>query len=56
MPVIVKSLKCPRSAVCKTAIMTSADLFKVYGDLIVDSLDPLVGPSLCLNKLFACEL
>ena len=56
VPVIVKSLKCPRSAVCKTAIMTSADLFKVYGDLIVDSLDPLVGPSLCPNKLFACEL
>lgn len=39
---VVKSLKNPRSAVCKTAIMTSADIVKAYGDHIVDSLDPLV--------------
>ncbi|MQM15552.1 hypothetical protein Taro_048496 [Colocasia esculenta] len=38
---IVRSLKNPRSAVCKTAIMTSADIFKVYGDGIIDSCDPL---------------
>ena len=39
---IVKSLKNPRSAVCKTAIMTSSDIFKAYGDDIIDSLDPMV--------------
>ena len=39
---IVKSLKSPRSAVCKTAIMTSADILKVYSDHIIDSLDPMV--------------
>uniref|UniRef100_A0A2P2K8T7 Uncharacterized protein LOC103404348 n=1 Tax=Rhizophora mucronata TaxID=61149 RepID=A0A2P2K8T7_RHIMU len=42
VPLIVKSLKNPRSAVCKTAIMTSADLFHTYNDHIIDSLDPLV--------------
>lgn len=39
---VVKSLKNPRSAVCKTAIMTSADIFNAYNDLIIESLDPLV--------------
>ncbi|EHA8587524.1 putative protein FAM179B [Cocos nucifera] len=41
IPLIVKSLKNPRSAVCKTAIMTSADIFKIYSDSVVDSSDPL---------------
>lgn len=52
---VAKSLKNPRSAVCKTAIMTSADIFSAYNDLIIDSLDPLVGQrSLCVlaNFLF----
>lgn len=39
---IVKSLKNPRSAVCKTAIMTCSDIFKVYNDSMIDFLDPLV--------------
>lgn len=39
---VVKSLKNPRSAVCKTAIMTSADIFNAYKDLTIESLDPLV--------------
>ena len=39
---VVKSLKNPRSAVCKTAIMTSADIFNAYNDHIIDSLDPMV--------------
>lgn len=43
---VVKSLKNPRSAVCKTAIMTCADIFKAYGDEIIDSLDPMVIYSL----------
>lgn len=42
IPLVVRSLKNPRSAVCKTAIMTSADIFNAYNDNIVDSLDPLV--------------
>lgn len=42
IPLIVKSLKNPRSALCKTAIMTSADIFSAYSDHIIDSLDPLV--------------
>ena len=42
IPLIVKSLKSPRSAVCKTAIMTSADVYKVYRDLVIDALDPMV--------------
>lgn len=39
---LVKSLKNPRSAVCKTSIMTCADIFKAFGDHVVDLLDPLV--------------
>ncbi|KAH0696722.1 hypothetical protein KY290_014121 [Solanum tuberosum] len=39
---VVKSLKNPRSAVCKTALMTSADIFKAYCDSVVDSIDPLL--------------
>lgn len=44
---IAKALKSPRSAVIKTAVMTSADIFSAYSDLIIDSLDPLV----CQNSL-----
>lgn len=39
---VIKSLKNPRSALCKTAIMVTADMFKAYQDRLVDSLDPLV--------------
>jgi hypothetical protein len=42
VPLIVKSVKNPRSAVCKTALMTCADVFKAYDDLMVDSIDLLV--------------
>jgi len=46
---IAKALKSPRSAVIKTAIMTSADIFGAYNDLIIYSLDPLVSQnSLCV--------
>ncbi|KAH7660148.1 CLASP N-terminal domain-containing protein [Dioscorea alata] len=58
IPLIVKSLKNPRSAVCKTAIMTSADIFKVYGDVIIDSVDPLLVQLLLKSsqdKRFVCE-
>ncbi|KAJ8630435.1 hypothetical protein MRB53_023758 [Persea americana] len=55
---IVKSLKSPRSAVCKTAIMTSADILKVYSDHIIDSLDPMLVQLLLKSsqdKRFVCE-
>ncbi|KAJ8749880.1 hypothetical protein K2173_013795 [Erythroxylum novogranatense] len=55
---IVKSLKNPRSAVCKTAIMTSADLFHAYGDCMIESLDPLLVQLLLKSsqdKRFVCE-
>uniref|UniRef100_A0A2P2K8R8 TOG domain-containing protein n=1 Tax=Rhizophora mucronata TaxID=61149 RepID=A0A2P2K8R8_RHIMU len=58
VPLIVKSLKNPRSAVCKTAIMTSADLFHTYNDHIIDSLDPLLVQLLLKSsqdKRFVCE-
>ncbi|PIN00166.1 hypothetical protein CDL12_27334 [Handroanthus impetiginosus] len=55
---VVKSKKNPRSAVCKTAIMASADIFKAYNDHIIDSLDPLLGQLLLKSsqdKRFVCE-
>ncbi|XAR51851.1 hypothetical protein NMG60_11006613 [Bertholletia excelsa] len=58
IPLIVKSLKSPRSAVCKTAIMTSADIFSAYNDHIIDSLDPLLVQLLLKSsqdKRFVCE-
>ncbi|KAK3006712.1 hypothetical protein RJ639_017809 [Escallonia herrerae] len=53
-----KSLKNPRSAVCKTAILTCTDIFKTYGDHVVDSLDPLLVQLLLKSsqdKRFVCE-
>ncbi|GKV07675.1 hypothetical protein SLEP1_g19421 [Rubroshorea leprosula] len=58
IPLMVKSLKNPRSAVCKTAIMTSADIFTAYNDHVVDSLDPLLVQLLLKSsqdKKFVCE-
>ncbi|XP_015064007.1 uncharacterized protein LOC107009221 isoform X1 [Solanum pennellii] len=55
---VVKSLKSPRSAVCKTAIMTSADIFKAYCDSVVDLIDPLLVQLLLKSsqdKRFVCE-
>ncbi|KAM7267378.1 hypothetical protein ACFE04_009544 [Oxalis oulophora] len=55
---IVKSLKNPRSAVCKTAIMTSADIFQAYSDGVIDFLDPLLVQLLLKSsqdKRFVCE-
>lgn len=52
---LLKSLKNPRSALCKTAIMTSADMFKAYNDDIIDSLDLLVICSI-VNSFVAFSL
>ncbi|XP_002517350.2 uncharacterized protein LOC8269321 [Ricinus communis] len=58
LPLIVKSLKNPRSAVIKTAIMTSADIFNAYNDQIIETLDPLLVQLLLKSsqdKRFVCE-
>ncbi|XP_039067020.1 uncharacterized protein LOC120212901 isoform X2 [Hibiscus syriacus] len=58
IPLVVKSLKNPRSAVCKTAIMTSADIFRAYADDLVEFLDPLLVQLLLKSsqdKRFVCE-
>ncbi|KDP45369.1 hypothetical protein JCGZ_09618 [Jatropha curcas] len=58
IPLIVKALKNPRSALCKTAIMTSADIFSAYNDHLIDSLDPLLVQLLLKasqDKRFVCE-
>ncbi|XP_065859473.1 uncharacterized protein [Euphorbia lathyris] len=34
--VVVKAMKNPRSALCKTSIMASTDIFKVFGDKLLD--------------------
>ncbi|CAN0924455.1 TOG array regulator of axonemal microtubules protein 1 [Linum grandiflorum] len=58
IPLLVKSLKNPRSAVCKTTIMACADIFLTYNDQIVDSLDALLLQLLLKSsqdKRFVCE-
>ncbi|KAJ0112685.1 hypothetical protein Patl1_02718 [Pistacia atlantica] len=58
IPLVVKSLKNPRSAVCKTALMTAADIFSAYNDHMIDSLDPLLVQLLLKSsqdKRFVCE-
>ncbi|CAA0820205.1 ARM repeat superfamily protein [Striga hermonthica] len=55
---VLKSLKNPRSALCKTAIMTCADIFKAYNDDIIEFLDPLLVQLLLKasqDKKFVCE-
>ncbi|CAH2055364.1 unnamed protein product [Thlaspi arvense] len=58
IPLVVKSLKNPRSALSKTACMTSADIFSSYNDHIIDQLDPLLTQLLLKSsqdKRFVCE-
>ncbi|CAN8256288.1 unnamed protein product [Cochlearia groenlandica] len=58
IPAVVKSLKNPRSAVCKTACMASADIFSAYNNHITDLLDPLLTQLLLKSsqdKRFVCE-
>ncbi|KAL0554884.1 hypothetical protein IC582_008814 [Cucumis melo] len=55
---LVKSMKNPRSAVCKTALMTSADIFSAYNDKMIESLDPILVQLLLKSsqdKRFVCE-
>ncbi|KAJ7537580.1 hypothetical protein O6H91_11G012400 [Diphasiastrum complanatum] len=55
---VIKAMKNPRSALCKTAIMTSADLLKSYPDKLLEILDPLLLQLLLKasqDKKFVCE-
>lgn len=40
MFVMVKAMKNPRSALCKTSIMASADIFCAFGHLLLSSFSP----------------
>ncbi|KAL9265534.1 TOG array regulator of axonemal microtubules protein 1-like protein [Drosera capensis] len=61
--VLVKAMKNPRSALCKTSIMASADLFQVYGDRLLEDEFSLAFDQLLLqlllkasqDKRFLCE-
>ncbi|GAB2217725.1 hypothetical protein Drorol1_Dr00000933 [Drosera rotundifolia] len=61
--VLVKAMKNPRSALCKTSIMASADLFQVYGDgMLEDEFSVAFGQLLLQlllkasqDKRFVCE-
>lgn len=37
MLVQVKAMKNPRSALCKTSILAASDVFKSFGDKVLDS-------------------
>lgn len=55
---MTKSVKNPRSALCKTAIMACADIFKSYHEHLLDILDPLLLQLLLKasqDKRFVCE-
>ncbi|GKA31179.1 TOG array regulator of axonemal microtubules protein 1, partial [Tanacetum coccineum] len=57
--ILVKLMKNPRSALCKTTIMVSADLFKSYDDKLLESTTSDAMLQLLLkasqNKKFVCE-
>ncbi|CAI0467445.1 unnamed protein product [Linum tenue] len=62
MSVVVKSMKNPRSALIKTSIMASSDIFSAYGDKLLDSttdaFDSLLLQLLLKasqDKKFVCE-
>ncbi|CAM6120056.1 unnamed protein product [Calypogeia fissa] len=55
---VIKAMKNPRSALCKTALMATTDLFKAYRDQMLDVLDPLLLQLLLKatqDKRFVCE-
>lgn len=63
MLVLVKSMKNPRSALCKTAIMTASDIFSAFADNLLesntsDAFDQLLLQLLLKasqDKRFVCE-
>lgn len=36
MLVVVKAMKNPRSALCKTSVMAASDIFNAFGDKLLD--------------------
>lgn len=57
MLVLVKAMKNPRSALCKTSIMASSDIVKAFGDNLLDSFpsdafEPLVRTHFFIFYLF----
>ncbi|XP_015573413.1 uncharacterized protein LOC8278728 isoform X2 [Ricinus communis] len=59
MLVVVKAMKNPRSALCKTSIMASSDIFSAFGDKLLDStidaFDNLLLLKASQDKRFVCE-
>jgi len=55
--VVAKTMKNPRSALCKTAIMAAADIFNASGDKLLDpeTSDAFDGLVLGL-RFFLCDL
>ncbi|XP_071730454.1 uncharacterized protein [Rutidosis leptorrhynchoides] len=61
--ILVKSMKNPRSALCKTSIMAASDLFKSYGDKLLDLITSDAVDQMMLqlllkasqDKKFVCE-
>ncbi|KAL3630422.1 hypothetical protein CASFOL_023406 [Castilleja foliolosa] len=60
--VMVKSMKNPRSALIKTSIMVSSDIFKAFGVKLFDSTSDSINQLLlqlllkaCQDKKFVCE-
>ncbi|KAG6487757.1 hypothetical protein ZIOFF_056358 [Zingiber officinale] len=61
--IIVKAMKSPRSALCKTSIMASADIFQSFGALLLSSTEDNAFDQLLLqlllkasqDKKFVCE-
>lgn len=52
MVVLVKSMKNPRSALIKTSIMASADIFNAFGDSLLDSTTSDAFDQLVCTKTF----
>ncbi|KAM7278083.1 hypothetical protein ACFE04_005217 [Oxalis oulophora] len=58
IPLVVKSVKNPRSALIKTTLMACADIFQAFGDHVIGFLDPLLVQLLLKSsqdKKFVCE-
>ncbi|KAK4405565.1 hypothetical protein Sango_0563000 [Sesamum angolense] len=60
--VMVKAIKNPRSALCKTSIMAAADIFKAFGEKLLDSTSDVFNQLLLQlllkasqDKKFVCE-
>ncbi|KAJ0034525.1 hypothetical protein Pint_24523 [Pistacia integerrima] len=63
MVVVVKAMKNPRSALCKTSIMAASDIFNAFGDKLLDETNSAAFDNMLLqlllkasqDKKFVCE-